>query len=191
MPFRSARRASQVQCPEAASLLRKVQNTGTAAALDPPICTFRDGDRRMAWPRRCGRSARARCLCGPDITFRPGVPVLASLVSCSRWSLSACAVPARVDASSGQQIRHRLNRGGDRQAGSALGRTGIVGHVSRPRAPGSTSRAAPATGRPAKEIIRCLKRYVAREVYKARVTPARSARPTPSTTQTRSFGLRS
>jgi transposase len=69
-----------------------------------------------------------------------------------------------IEASSGKTIRHRLNRGGDRQANAALYRIVIVrlrwhqptkDYMARRIAEGKTK----------KEVIRCLKRYVAREVF--------------------------
>jgi hypothetical protein len=69
-----------------------------------------------------------------------------------------------VEASSGKTRRHRLNRGGDRQANAALHRIVVVrlrwhqptrDYVARRTAEGKTT----------KEILRCLKRYVAREVF--------------------------
>lgn len=72
----------------------------------------------------------------------------------------ACPIPA----SSGKTNRHRLNRGGNRQANAALYRAVIVrmrwhaltiAYVARRTAEGLSK----------KEIIRCLKRYLAREVY--------------------------
>jgi transposase len=71
-----------------------------------------------------------------------------------------CPVPA----SSGRTDRHRLNRGGHRQLNSALYRVVIVrmrfhqptiDYVARRTSEGKTK----------KEIIRCLKRYLAREIY--------------------------
>jgi transposase len=74
-----------------------------------------------------------------------------------------CGV-APVPASSGQTDRVRLHRGGDRQANAALYRVVIVRmrHCARTRAY-VTRRTS--EGKTKKEIIRCLKRYVAREVY--------------------------
>ncbi|MDQ6782723.1 MAG: IS110 family transposase [Actinomycetota bacterium] len=69
-----------------------------------------------------------------------------------------------VEASSGKTIRHRLNRGGDRQANAALHRIVIV--RMRHHAPTQTyvqRRTTEGLSKP--EIIRCLKRYVAREIY--------------------------
>ena len=63
--------------------------------------------------------------------------------------------------------RHRLNRGGDRQANHALWRIVITRLSSRPGHPATRAYVTRRTkeGLSKKEIIRCLKRYVAREVY--------------------------
>ena len=74
----------------------------------------------------------------------------------------ACPIPASSGKTNG---RHRLNRGGNRQANAALHRVVIVrmrwheptrAYVARRTAEGLSK----------KDIIRCLKRYVAREVYR-------------------------
>jgi transposase len=77
-----------------------------------------------------------------------------------------------VDASSGKQVRHRLNRGGDRQANSALWRIVITRMSCDPRTQAYVARRT-AEGKTTREIIRCLKRYVAREVCKAIIRPPR------------------
>ncbi len=78
-----------------------------------------------------------------------------------------CPVPA----SSGMTNRHRLNRGGHRQANAALYRTVIVRlRFHQPTIDYVTRRTA--EGKTKAEIIRCLKRYVAREVW-AYLHPAR------------------
>jgi transposase len=69
-----------------------------------------------------------------------------------------------VEASSGQTKRHRLNRGGDRQANAALYRIVLVRLRYDPRTKDYVERRTK-EGLSKKEIIRCLKRYVAREVY--------------------------
>ncbi len=87
-----------------------------------------------------------------------------------------CGV-APIPASSGTTTRHRLNRGGHRQANAALYRTVIVrmrfheptiAYVERRTAEGRTKA----------EIIRCLKRFVAREIW-ALIRPLRT-QPTPA-----------
>ena len=72
----------------------------------------------------------------------------------------ACPIPA----SSGKTVRHRLNRGGNRQANAALYRvvlTRMRGHQPTQ----DYVRRRTAEGRTRTEIIRCLKRYVAREIF--------------------------
>ena len=74
-----------------------------------------------------------------------------------------CAT-APLSASSGKVTRYRLNPGGDRQANHALYRIVITRLSSHPPTRAYAGRRAK-EGLSKKEIIRCLKRYVAREVY--------------------------
>ena len=74
-----------------------------------------------------------------------------------------CGV-APIDASSGKHERHRLNRGGDRQANSALWRVVVTRMVCDEHTRRYIARRME-QGRTKKEAIRCLKRYIAREVY--------------------------
>jgi transposase len=74
-----------------------------------------------------------------------------------------CAT-APIPASSGKVTRHRLNPGGDRQANHALYRIVITRMSSHPPTRAYVDRRSK-EGLSKKEIIRCLKRYVAREVY--------------------------
>ncbi len=75
-----------------------------------------------------------------------------------------CGV-APLPASSGKtQHRHRLNRGGNRQANSALWRIAITRMSCHQPTQRYCARRT-AQGLSKREIIRCLKRYVAREVY--------------------------
>jgi transposase len=75
-----------------------------------------------------------------------------------------CGV-APIPASSGKVNRLRLNRGGDRQANSALWGVVITRMRNDPRTKAYVERRLK-EGRSKSEIIRVLKRYVAREVYK-------------------------
>jgi transposase len=75
-----------------------------------------------------------------------------------------CGV-APIHASSGKTVRHRLNRGGNRQANHALWRIVFTRMGSDPRTRGYVERRL-AEGRSKPEIMRVLKRYVAREVYR-------------------------
>ena len=76
---------------------------------------------------------------------------------------SLCGV-SPVPASSGKTNRHRLNRGGDRQANAALYRIVVVRLCHDLRTQAYLCRRT-AEGMSKIEVIRCLKRYVAREVY--------------------------
>jgi len=69
-----------------------------------------------------------------------------------------------IDASSGKQERHRLNRSGDRQANSALWHIVVTRMVYDPRTTVYIERRMK-EGLSKKEAFRCLKRYIAREVY--------------------------
>ena len=70
-----------------------------------------------------------------------------------------------IPASSGKVTRHRLNPGGDRQANHALWRIVFTRLGSDPATRAYAERRT-AEGKSKAEIIRCLKRYVAREVYR-------------------------
>jgi transposase len=70
---------------------------------------------------------------------------------------------APIPASSGKTRRHRLNRGGNREASHALCRIVITRMSSRPETRAYAGRRT-REGLTKKEIIRCLKRYAAREV---------------------------
>ena len=74
-----------------------------------------------------------------------------------------CGV-APLPASSGKTRRHRLNRGGDRQANAALYRITLCRMRWDPRTRTYVERRT-TEGLSKKEIIRCLKRLIAREIY--------------------------
>jgi transposase len=69
-----------------------------------------------------------------------------------------------IPASSGKTTRHRLNRGGDRQANSALWRIAMV-RLSKHQPTRDYAQRRTERGNTKPEIIRILKRYIAREVY--------------------------
>jgi transposase len=85
------------------------------------------------------------------------------------WAHLCAAAP--IPASSGRVTRHRLNPGGDRQANHALWRIVITRMSSHPPTRAYVERRSK-EGLSKKEIIRCLKRYVAREVYPCLRPPA-------------------
>jgi transposase len=69
-----------------------------------------------------------------------------------------------VQASSGKRIRHRLNRGGDRAANSALWTIANNRLMHEPRSRAYAAKRT-AMGNSRKEILRCVKRALARELY--------------------------
>jgi transposase len=70
-----------------------------------------------------------------------------------------------LQASSGKVTRHRLDRGGDRQANSALWRIAMVRIAHDPETTAYFERRVK-EGRSKPEVIRILKRYISREVYR-------------------------
>ncbi len=79
-------------------------------------------------------------------------------------SFAALCAASPVKANSGKTRRHRLNRGGDRHANCALWmivRTRMVSHAPTRRYVERRT----AEGLSKSDIMRCLKRYVARELY--------------------------
>ena len=77
---------------------------------------------------------------------------------------------APLPASSGKTNRHRLNRGGNRQANSALHMV-VMCRMRRDQRTKDYVARRLAEGLSKREIIRCLKRYVAREIYGTLISP--------------------
>jgi transposase len=94
----------------------------------------------------------------------------------SEQSFAALCGASPVQASSGNTTRHRLNRGGDRQAKSALWRIVLVRMKTHPPTRDYVARRT-AEGMSKRDIMRCLKRYVAREVYHQLVPAPPARRP--------------
>ena len=82
----------------------------------------------------------------------------------SEASFAALCGVSPVPASSGKVTRHRLNRGGDRAANSALHIIAIGRLRTDPRTKAYVQKRI-AEGHSKLEAIRCLKRYIAREVF--------------------------
>jgi transposase len=111
----------------------------------------------------------------PDLLEQPGVgPIVAATVLCTWSHTGRCrneaafanlAGVAPIVASSGLTTRYRLNRCGDRQLNRAL----HVVALSRLRYDSATKTYAErrrAEGKTDREIKRCLKRYIARQLYR-------------------------
>ena len=79
----------------------------------------------------------------------------------------ACPLPA----SSGKTQRHRLNRGGNRQANSALHMIVVCRMRTDQRTRTYVERRT-GEGLSKREVMRCLKRYVAREIYRVLTAPS-------------------
>ncbi|WP_427134341.1 transposase [Pseudarthrobacter sp. S9] len=77
---------------------------------------------------------------------------------------------APIPASSGKTTRHRLSRGGDRNANHALHQVVLVRMASCRRTKEYVHKRT-AEGKSKREIIRCLKRYAAREIYRQITNP--------------------
>lgn len=88
----------------------------------------------------------------------------------SKAAFAALCGTSPLQASSGKTNRHRLNRGGDRQANSALYDVVKSRMSSDWRTKDYVTRRT-TEGKSTKEIMRCLKRFVAGEVYRLIVDP--------------------
>jgi len=79
-------------------------------------------------------------------------------------ALAALCGASPIEASSGKTTRHRLNRGGDRQANSALWLIANNRMIHHPQTRAYVTRRT-AEGKTTKEIRRCLMRHIARGIY--------------------------
>jgi transposase len=123
------------------------------------------------------RLKRITTAVAPELVARPGVgPDTASTLLVvagdnpqrltSEPSFAALCGTNPIPASSGKTVRYRLNRGGDRQANSALWRIAIV-RLSTPGPSRNYLNKHIAQGKTKTEALRCLKRHIAREIYGA------------------------
>lgn len=111
----------------------------------------------------------------PGLTTRPGIgPVSAAqaIVSFSHpgrcrndAAFAKLAGTSPIEASSGQTTRHRLNRGGDRALNKAIHTIAKTRMRSDPNTQAYLARRR-AEGKSDREIRRCLKRYIARQLYR-------------------------
>ena len=111
----------------------------------------------------------------PSLLTEMGVgPIVAAQILCayshtgrirSEAAFAALAGVAPIPASSGQTVRHRLNRSGDRQLNRALHTIVLCRMRDDPQTRAYTARRQ-AEGHSTREIKRCLKRYTARHLYR-------------------------
>ncbi len=83
----------------------------------------------------------------------------------SEASFAALCGASPIQASSGRNQRHRLNRGGDRQANRALYSV-VLSRLTWDDRTRAYMAKRTAEGKSKREAIRCLKRYIARELYR-------------------------
>ena len=88
----------------------------------------------------------------------------------SEASFAALCGVTPLPASSGKVVRHRLNRGGDRRGNTALWRIAMTRLSCDERTRNYVQRRT-SEGMSKREILRCLKRYIAREVFRALPRP--------------------
>lgn len=96
-------------------------------------------------------------------------------------SYAALCGVSPVEASSGKTRRRRLNRGGDRQANAALYRIALSRLRWDPRTQNYLQRRL-LEGKTRREIIRCIKRYIAREMFTLITPPGLPTRAGAATT---------
>ena len=111
----------------------------------------------------------------PDLLARAGVgPIVAATVLCAWSHAGRCRSDAAfamlggaapIPASSGQTVRVRLNRSGDRQLNQAL-YTVVLTRLRTDPATRAYAQRRRAQGKTNREIKRCLIRYVARQLYR-------------------------
>jgi transposase len=111
----------------------------------------------------------------PHLLAEPGIGPISAAAIYLAWShhgrirndaaFAALAGVCPIPASSGQTTRHRLNRGGDRQLNRALHTITLSRLACHPETRAYATRRQ-AEGKTPREIRRCLKRHLARRIYK-------------------------
>lgn len=106
---------------------------------------------------------------------QPGVGPVTAAVALAAWShpgrvrseaaFASLAGVNPIPASSGNTVRHRINRGGDRRLNRAL-HMAIVTRMRIDPVTRAYVQRRTAEGRTTREIRRCLKRYLARQIYR-------------------------
>jgi transposase len=116
----------------------------------------------------------------PDLLELDGVGPIVAATALTAWShpgrcrddaaFAMLGGAAPIPASSGKTVRYRLNRSGDRQLNRALHTVALCRLQRDPRTRAYAERRR-AEGKTDREIKRCLKRYIARELYRRLETP--------------------
>jgi hypothetical protein len=109
----------------------------------------------------------------PTLLRKPGVGQIsaAKLLACdparfrSEAAFARCNGTAPIPASSGKTVRHRLNRGGDRQVNNAIHTIAIARAKYQPETRAYLDRRIH-EGKSKREALRSLKRHISRELYR-------------------------
>jgi transposase len=117
----------------------------------------------------------------PQLLAEPGVGLHSAAELLNAWShrgrlhseaaFAMLAGAAPIPASSGQTIRHRLNRAGDRQLNRAL-HTIVISRLQHHPETRTYAARRLAEGKTPREIKRCPKRYAARRIFRLLETQA-------------------
>lgn len=116
---------------------------------------------------------------------QPGIGPVCAAICYTAWShpgrirneaaFAALAGTCPIPASSGNTQRHRLNRGGDRRVNKAAHTIVLSRMATDPKTRAYVAKRT-AEGKTKREIIRCLKRYVTRQIYRT----LNASEPTPA-----------
>jgi transposase len=116
----------------------------------------------------------------PQLLAEPGVGPIVAAQTYIAWShhgrcrneaaFASLAGTAPIEASSGKVIRHRLNRGGDRQLNRAL-HTAVLSRARSDEPTKAYINRRLTEGKTQREARRCLKRYLARHFYRLLENP--------------------
>jgi transposase len=165
----------------AAALLGQLTPTGAAAATRwqlaaELIADVRDLDQRIAVIEKRIKAAVAQSRTSLVELFGVGPVLAAKLLGevgdigrfPTKHHFAAHTGTAPLEASSGQVVRHRLSRAGDRKLNHALYMVAIV-QIRHPSAGQAYYRRKLAEGKSPKEALRCLKRRLSDAVYRCLV----------------------
>jgi transposase len=116
----------------------------------------------------------------PDLLELTGIGPIVAATVVTAWShpgrcrndaaFAMLAGAAPIPASSGKTVRYRLNRSGDRQLNRAL-HTVVLSRLQRDERTRAYADRRRAEGKTDREIKRCLKRYIARDLYRRLESP--------------------
>jgi transposase len=170
---------------------------GAGPALAAAVCALRSLARRIQQLTAEARALETRITAAvtaqaPELIERLGVggdSAAALLITAGdnpgrlrhEGSFAALCGASPIEASSGKTQRHRLNRGGDRQANAALHRIVVTRLRWDPRTRAYLERRI-SEGKTKREAMRCLKRYAAREIFYL-IRPRRDEKTVPDQAQ--------